>query len=596
MARTALLSGRALNGRYELDELIGEGTFGRVYRGRDLRLERLVAIKVIKPWWTEDPDWARSFEREAQLMARVSHPGIVQIYDIGYAGEGLYYVAELVDGQSLADRLREGSLSAGEARGIPAGEARGIAEQLCRALAQAHAKRVVHRDVKPANVLIAPDGRVKIGDFGIARLAEGTTDGASGMGGAGGTIVGTPRYMAPEQARGRPTSPATDVYGVGVVLYEMLAGRPPFTERAAVELALRHVSDPPPPLPARTPSALVEIVERALAKDPADRYPSAREMADALADAGATERRAAPEGVAPPLAAEPSDGARVAARGDGPPRTRVKRLSPRRNVNPPESRRYRALLAGVVLILAGLITGAILFASGAVRVPDLRGAGRATVARRLQALGLHARFATTYSQAPTGRAITQSPAPGVHVGDGSTIAVTLSAGPPPVSVPSLVGQTQSSAETTLSQDGLKPTATTIAAPGTAPGIVVRQSPDPGTSLPRRSTVALSVAEYPRWRPLTSFTGGHSVPFQIRGNRWQMVSNMSYDGTCLLIFFCSGPSVELINPSTGATIDQFDLAEGNGKTHVFNTGPGLYQINVTPGSDSASWSVGVDDYY
>jgi serine/threonine-protein kinase len=584
MARTALLSGRALNGRYGLDAVIGEGTFGRVYRGRDLRLERQVAIKVIKPWWTEDPDWARSFEREAQLMARVSHPGIVQIYDIGYAGEGLYYVAELVEGQSLADRLREGSLSAGEARGI--------AEQLCRALAQAHAKRVVHRDVKPANVLLTPDGRVKIGDFGIARLAESTTDGA------GGTIAGTPRYMAPEQARGRPTSPATDVYGVGVVLYEMLAGRPPFTERAAVELALRHVSDPPPPLPAGTPPALAKIVERALAKDPAGRYPSAAEMAEALARAdaaehpGGTERPDATAVVALP-AAERSDG--VAA-------TQFKRISKRRNVNPAESRRYRALLAGAVLILAGLITGAILLASGAVRVPDLRGVGRATVTRRLRALGLHARFVAAYSQAPVGRAIAQSPAPGVHVGDGSTIGVTFSAGPPPVSVPALAGQRETAAETTLNQDGLKATATTVPAPGTAPGNVVRQSPGPGTELPQRSTVSLSVAEYPRWRPLTSFSGGggdgsgRSVPFQIRGNRWQMVSSMSYDGTCLLIFFCSGPSVEVINPSTGATVDQFDLAEGNGKTHVFNTGPGLYQINVTPGSDSASWSIGTDDYY
>src|SRR5437588_12024423 len=261
MPHAALLSGRAVDGRYELHDLIGEGTFGRVYRGYDQRLARSVAVKVIKPWWTEDPDWAHSFEREAQLMARVSHPGIVQIFDVGYAEEGLYYVAELVEGESLADRLRRGPL--------PPSQAREIAEQLCRALAHAHAQRVVHRDVKPANVLISRDGRVKVGDFGIARLAEGSTDG-------GGTIAGTPRYMAPEQAQGRPTTAATDVYGAGVVLYEMLAGHPPFRDRSAVELALRHLHDPPPPLPPRTPQPLRAIVQRAPAKAPGERRPSAR--------------------------------------------------------------------------------------------------------------------------------------------------------------------------------------------------------------------------------------------------------------------------------------------------------------------------------
>src|SRR5437763_793716 len=134
----------ALNGRYELHELIGEGSFGRVYRGRDRRLARPVAVKVIKPWWAEDPDWVASFEREAQLLASVSDPGIVQIFDVGSAPEGLYYVTELVDGHSLVERLHDGAVG-------PA-EARGIAEQLAAALARAHAKRVIHRDVKPANV------------------------------------------------------------------------------------------------------------------------------------------------------------------------------------------------------------------------------------------------------------------------------------------------------------------------------------------------------------------------------------------------------------------------------------------------------------
>src|SRR5947208_2612804 len=254
MPRAPEVTGSVLDGRYELHAVVGEGAFGRVYRGRDRRLDRVVAVKVIKPWWAEDPAWARTFEREARLLARVSDPRIVQIFDVGQSREGLYYVAEFVDGESLAGRLERGSLS-------PA-EAGDIAEQLCRALARAHGQRIVHRDVKPANVLISAAGEVKLGDFGVARLAEGST------GGTAGGVVGTPRYMAPEQARGLKTTPATDVYSAGVVLYEMLAGAPPFAGDSAIELALCHVQDAPPPLPGDVPHELRRIVERALAKDP----------------------------------------------------------------------------------------------------------------------------------------------------------------------------------------------------------------------------------------------------------------------------------------------------------------------------------------
>jgi eukaryotic-like serine/threonine-protein kinase len=265
------LSGHALDDRYELRAILGEGAFGRVYEGFDRRLARPVAVKVIKPWWAEDPEWLATFERETRLLARMSDPGIIRIYDVGHASQGLYYVSELVDGESLAARLRRGS--------IPAWQACEIAAQLCRALAGAHGQRVVHRDVKPANIMLSREGRVKVGDFGVARLAEGSTD---GRGSHPASIVGTPRYMAPEQGRGLPTTPATDVYSAGVVLYEMLSGAPPFSAASVVELALLHLQEPPPPLSARLPTSLVAIAERALAKDPAGRYADGAEMADAL--------------------------------------------------------------------------------------------------------------------------------------------------------------------------------------------------------------------------------------------------------------------------------------------------------------------------
>ena len=665
------LSGRALDGRYELHAVIGEGAFGRVYRGRDRRLARPVAVKVIKPWWAEDPDWVRSFEREAQLLARVNDPGIVQIFDVGYADEGLYYVAELVDGESLASRLRRGPLASAEACET--------AEQLCRALAQAHAQNVVHRDVKPANVLISARGRVKVGDFGVARLAEGSTDGAAA------TIAGTPRYMAPEQARGRPTTPATDVYGAGVVLYEMLAGRPPFMERSAVELALRHLHDAPPPLPRSTPPMLVEIVQCALQKDPARRYPDGGAMADALARAQSSvtaARGARPDAdpVASPSGSRPArapsrpgrvaaalalrlgrrpiavwagrDAPAEAARGSpngsgggarglrlarsvglgGPTgsataATRVMSrdvagtastewlereldqitatrvappMTPRRNLNPPARRRRGVAIACVGLILLGMLGGAILIGShGRVRVPDLRGLRKASVTVKARAAKLHPAFSSRYNSAPKGVAIAQTPRPGTRVTDGGSIRVVLSAGPAPVILPQVVGGGATAATAALRHLGLRTELTQVPAPGVTPGLVTHQSPAAGSDLARHATVILSVAETPRWRPLTSFAGksdARSVPFRIRGTQWRVVYGMGYDGLCTFIFICSGPSAQVVDLNHPSDATKFDLNKGSDQTQVFKAGAGLYQISIQPGSDTAHWSMEVEDYY
>ncbi len=638
MPRAPDLSGRALDGRYELLAVIGEGTFGRVYSGLDRRLARPVAVKVIKPWWAEDPVWVRSFEREAQLLARVHDPGIVQIFDVGHADEGLYYVAELVDGESLAARLRRGP--------IPARQAREIAEQLCRALTPAHAQRVVHRDIKPANVLISADGRVKVADFGVARLAEGSTDGGAA------TIVGTPRYMAPEQARGRPTGPATDVYAIGIVLYEMLSGQPPFVEKSAVELALRHLHDPPPRLPRETPAALVAIVGRALAKDPAERYADGAAMADALAAARepvaaprrgrtapvpapgpltagttatlappaertAATRAAVPEGTAAEGTAAtrsaadgtaatriaPADGTAATriAPADGTAATRVRPpMAPRRDVNLTARRRRRIAGAGVALLLAAVAAGAFLIAAGnRVTVPDLRGLSRSRIAAALHGPNLLVTFGTRFSAAPRGVAVAQSPAPGSRVDAGATVLAVLSAGPAPVTVPRVIGEGSSAAQAQLTGLGLRVGVVQVPAAGVATGVVANQTPNAGAVVPRRSTVEVSVAEAPRWRPLTSFAGdagGSSVPFRIRGRQWRVRYSMAYVGTCTLIFICSGPSAQVANLSGGQNPGSFDLGEGGSQEKVLSTGPGIYQLTITPGSDTAHWAITVEDYY
>ncbi len=595
------LAGCALDGRYELHELIGEGTFGRVYRGYDRRLARPVAIKVIKPWWAEDPDGAESFEREAQLLARVSDPGIVQIFDVGQAEEGLYFVTELVEGESLAARLKRGGP-------LAPWEACEVAEQLCRALEHAHAEHIVHRDIKPANVLISDRGRVKVGDLGIARLAEGSTDGGTA------TIVGTPRYMAPEQASGLPVTPATDVYSAGIVLYEMLAGRPPFGGESAVEIALQHVQMEPPPLPPGTPRSLETVIERALAKDPADRYQSAVAMAEALerasASAGAdssTPHPGSDDWWATPTEVQGEDPTEIVAldtrtlpRGGVDPTRKAPTMSPRRTVNPAARRRAVAVFVLALAVLVALLIAArALTAPPTVAVPRLNRLSEGQAARTLTRAHLRATFTYDYSDATPLTVFAQSPAASAQVKKASKITVSISKGPRPIPVPTLTGTNSGAATETLKHLNLKASVTTVPAPGTKPGIVVRQQPTAGHDLKPRNTVALFVAEVPFWHALTSFNantgGGQSVPFRIQGSQWRIVYSLSYNGTCDFVFFCNGPSAQVLSFGADQTNESFDLGSGSGKTKVLKTGPGLYQIDVTPGWDDARWSIEVQDW-
>ncbi len=624
MLRTPDLAGRALDDRYELHAAIGEGAFGRVYEGRDRRLARAVAVKVIKPWWAEDSEWVERFEREAQLLARVNDPGIVQIFDIGHAEEGPYYVAELVSGESLAARLERGPLD-------PA-EARTIAEQLCRALGSAHAQGVLHCDVKPANVMLTGDGQVKVGDFGVARLAGGTSQALTA------TVAGTPRYMSPEQARGRATTAATDVYSAGVVLYEMLAGKPPFEHGSPVDLGLRHIQEPPPALPAETPRELSAIVARALAKDPAERYSDGAEMAGALhaAELPRRDAQSAAPAAATPRAQQQPDAAATAVLGAdatidlagagaaasatrvlgaAAPPGRAPRSGPAGAAAPPSSppparhagathsprRRRRIAVAAALLVLAaGALAIFIGTRSGAITtVPELRGLPAGGVSARAEREHVDPVFARHYSESPAGLAIAQSPAAGTRVERGSRVRVIFSAGPPPVSVPGVVGAQSAAAESTIANAGLRYSVNLVAAPGSTPGAVLAQSPRAAASAPRGSTIALDIVEAPRWRPLTSFAGvddGHSVAFRIRGEEWRVRYNMAYEGTCLLIITCLGPSAQVRNLQSNATFGGFELNEGSSQTHVFKSGPGLYRVEVAAGHDAAQWSISVEDHY
>jgi eukaryotic-like serine/threonine-protein kinase len=263
---------RLLSDRYRVEAFLGQGGMARVHRGTDLVLDRTIAVKILAGHMARDPQAVRRFRREAQAAAGLSHPGIVGVYDTGSDGDVHYIVMEFVTGQTLADVLQErGSLQPVRATGI--------ASAVASALGHAHRKGIVHRDVKPANVMITPSGEVKVMDFGIARAVD--SDPLTQTAG----ILGTATYFAPEQARGEPVDSRSDIYALGVVLYELLTGRPPFVADSPVAVAYLHVREDPTPPSRLNPaigSGLEAVVLRAMAKDRGARYQTAEELVSDL--------------------------------------------------------------------------------------------------------------------------------------------------------------------------------------------------------------------------------------------------------------------------------------------------------------------------
>ena len=255
--------------RYELEELVGTGGMSSVYKARDRLLERNVALKVLHPQYSDDAEYVERFRREARSVAQLSHPHIVTVIDWGEDGGQQFIVIEFVDGENLKQLI-------GRIGPLPVRRAVELALEIADALAFAHDHGLVHRDVKPQNVLLTPDGDAKVTDFGIARsldVERGVTQ--------TGTVLGTSNYLSPEQASGQPVTPATDVYSLGVVLYELLTGDVPFPGENFVAVAMKHINEPPPDLTARRPDVplrLVAAVERALEKDPSRRFQSMGEF------------------------------------------------------------------------------------------------------------------------------------------------------------------------------------------------------------------------------------------------------------------------------------------------------------------------------
>ena len=283
-------------GAYEIVGPLGAGGMGEVYRARDARLGRDVAIKVLPPAFAADADALARFEREMKTLAGLPHPHIVAIYDAGHEGSVAYAVTELLEGETLAELVARGPL--------PIRKAIEYGIQIARALAAAHDRGIVHRDLKPANVIVTHDGHVKVLDFGLARPTVAATTDATTANTAPGLVMGTVGYMAPEQARGLPVDHRADIFAFGCVIYELIAGKRAFDRTSPADTLSAILKEDPPPLSSQAqaaPPALDRVVQRCLEKDPAERFQSARDLAFALDDLafGATGPTSGPAVIAP---------------------------------------------------------------------------------------------------------------------------------------------------------------------------------------------------------------------------------------------------------------------------------------------------------
>jgi beta-lactam-binding protein with PASTA domain/tRNA A-37 threonylcarbamoyl transferase component Bud32 len=476
-----------VDGRYRVLHRVGSGGMAEVYCAQDLQLGRKVALKVLYRRFAEDSEFVERFRREASSAAGLQHQHVVSVYDRGEY-DGTYYIAmEYLDGRSLKTIIREEGPLEPE-RAID------FAIQILRAARFAHRRGIIHRDFKPQNVIVDGEGRAKVTDFGIARA------GASDMTQTG-SIMGTAQYLSPEQAQGEAVSAASDLYSIGIILYEMLTGRVPFEGESAVTIALKQVNERPVPPSAYNGAvgpALEAVVLRALEKHPAQRFQDADEFIAALQDAragaatGVTALAPAPVAspvaplpVGPPTAVEPAGEAYLYPPEPLPPRA------------PRDGGRWWWWVLALLLVAGAVVAGALLLSGGRkVTVPTVVGADQANAEARLRQDGFKTDATPKTSQRPKGEVIAQDPAGGSQASKGSTIDLTVSDGPAQVAVPQVTGLTVKSAVGRLQKRGLKAAQQPATSTTVKKGRVISVSPQEGQPVDKGSTVTLTVSNGP----------------------------------------------------------------------------------------------------
>jgi beta-lactam-binding protein with PASTA domain/serine/threonine protein kinase len=497
--------------RYRILRKLGSGGMANVYLAEDEDLGRRVAIKILNERYAEDDLFIERFRREAKSAAGLSHPNIVSIYDRGEA-EGTYYIAmEVIEGRSLKELI----LTRGA---LPISTAISYEKQLLEAIGFAHRHGIIHRDIKPHNVLVSADQqakanepRLKVTDFGIARQS------ASQMTEAG-SIMGTAQYLSPEQARGAPVTAASDLYSAGIVLYEMLTGKVPFTGDSAVEIAMKHVNEvpaPPSSLRPEIPFELDQIVLRALAKDPGDRYQTAEEFIEDLdrEEAGLPLSRATATAATALLAGSATGEAtellsesptRVVTTPPPPstPRRPPDYPPPSRYDEPPKRRRRWVPWLLVALLIAGAVAAGWwaynqiqdqLEESAPVGVPLVEGIPEELAVQRIEDAGLEAEVQRRPStEIDEGVVIEQSPREGTQVVQGSPVEITVSSGPRQVEVPGLIGLTYPEAVDALNEVGLEPRRIDVFSER-PPGQVTNQNPREGQRVDEGTEVEVRVS-------------------------------------------------------------------------------------------------------